>query len=183
MYFGSFNPLHNGHLIVAQHMLNSGYFDKIRFVVSPQNPFKKENGMLPEDLRLKLVTDAVADNPGFEVSKVEFGLPKPSYTIETVKHFLIENQQDELAIVMGSDNLEKLHLWKNIDELASLVNFHIYLRRGSEHIQPKVNGNFIYHEAPFLDISATYIREILANGQNARYLLPDKVWNMLKRTH
>src|SRR5690349_14498686 len=105
LYFGSFNPIHNGHLIIAQQMFNSGYFDKIRFVVSPQNPFKNDGDLIDEKIRLEIVSLAVAKNSAFEVSNAEFHLPRPSYTIQTLEKMIQEEPENSFSIIIGSDNL------------------------------------------------------------------------------
>ena len=173
LYFGSFNPIHNGHLIIAQQMQNSGAFDAVRFVVSPHNPFKNRDLMIDENLRLQMVLTAIESNLDFEASDAEFFLPKPSFTIQTISHFMAAEPENKFSIIMGSDNLEKLHEWKDINKLSRLCDFHIYRRRGSENMKSNVEGKFYFHEAPFLDISATFIREQLERGKSVRYLVPD----------
>ncbi len=179
LYFGSFNPVHNGHLIIAQHMMNSGHFDKIRFVVSPQNPFKNANELLDENLRYKMVSLAIKNNPAFEVSDAELDLPKPSYTIQTLDYLIKTEKQNAFSIILGSDNLEKLDQWKDIDQILRICDFHVYNRRGSQSISPKINANFTFHQAPFLDISATYIRELLHENKSVQYLVPDAILKYL----
>lgn len=180
LYFGSFNPIHIGHLILAQYMLNTGKFDRIRFVVSPRNPFKSEADLFDEKLRLDMVRAAVADNPGFEVSDIEFQLSKPSYTIQTLRHFQNTEPDHLFSIIMGSDNLEKLKDWKEIEAIAERCEFHIYRRRGSEHTLPGIQINMHEYEAPFLDISATFIRQEMRKDNSVKYMLPEAVISILK---
>jgi nicotinate-nucleotide adenylyltransferase len=180
LYFGSFNPIHNGHLIIAQHMMNTGIFDKIRFVISLQNPFKNTTDLLDENLRLNCVKKAIENNENFEASEIEFVLPKPSYTIQTVTAFRTNEPENEFSIILGSDNLEKLNEWKDIEKLLQYCDFHVYKRRGSDEIKPQMQGNFIFHDAPFLDISATYIRGLINAGKSIKYLVPDEVVALMK---
>lgn len=177
LYFGSFNPIHNGHLIVAQNMLNSGYFDTIRFIPSPQNPFKNSDDLLDDHLRFNFVKDAIADNDNFEISDIEYSLPKPSFTIQTLLKFKENEPENKFSLIMGSDNLEKIHEWKSIAEITNICNFHVFLRRGSENKTPKISGEFIIHkDTPFIDISATYIRELIEKNKSIRYLVPKNVF-------
>lgn len=178
LYFGSFNPIHNGHLIIARHMLNEGPFDEIWFVVSPQNPFKEQKDLLPQYLRLDMVKAAVEGNPQFRAMDIEFRLPLPSYTIQTLEH-LLEKSSNTFSIVMGSDNLPRLHEWKEIDKLCALTDFHVYNRMGSELKSSVPNARIIPYTAPFLDISATHIRGLLQQNKSIRYLVPDAVREML----
>ena len=180
LYFGSFNPIHTGHLIIAQHMLNTGLFDEIRFIVSPQNPFKNLSDLYPEKLRLKLVKNAIKADDGFSASDIEFKLPKPSYTIKTLEYFLITEPEISFSIIIGSDNLTKLHEWKDIETICKLCEFHVYSRPGSENIKPEIDGIFHFHTAPLLDISATHIRNLISEGKSIRYLVPDNVFKHFK---
>ncbi|MBL7813264.1 MAG: nicotinate-nucleotide adenylyltransferase [Bacteroidetes bacterium] len=175
LFFGSFNPIHNGHLIIAQHMMNSGLFDEIRFVVSPQNPFKPASDLMAENVRFEMVKTAIADNPGFTVSDAELHLPKPSFTIHTLNHFKNNEPENVFSILMGSDQMERLHDWKDIEGICGICDFHVYQRRGHAISEPGVKGRFTFHDAPYLDISATYIRQLLKEKKSARYLIPDSI--------
>lgn len=178
LFFGSFNPIHNGHLIIAQHMLNEGPFEEIWFVVSPQNPFKEQKDLLPQNLRFELVKAAVDDNPQFRAMDIEFRLPVPSFTIQTLEH-LLEKSSNSFSIVMGSDNLPRLHEWKDIDKLCSLTDFHVYNRSGSDLQCSVPAARIMPYTAPFLDISATHIRSLLQQNKSIRYLVPEAVREML----
>lgn len=180
LYFGSFNPIHNGHLIVAQYMLNTGVFDNIRFVVSPQNPFKKQADLMDQNLRLEMVRAAVQDNPELNVSDAEFHLPVPSYTIQTLRFFNQTEPNEKFSIIMGSDNLPKLKDWKEIESIANICDFHVYRRRGFETAESSVIARFSMYEAPFLDISATYIRQQLQQQKSVKYLIPDPALSVLQ---
>ena len=179
LYFGSFNPIHHGHLIIAQHMLNEGPFDEIWFVVSPQNPFKEQKDLLPQNLRFEMATAAVEDNPQFRAMDIEFRLPVPSFTIQTLEH-LMEKSSNIFSIVMGSDNLPRLHEWKDIDKLCALTDFHVYNRSGSNLKCSVPSARIIPYAAPLLDISATHIRQLLQHNKSIRYLVPEAVREMLK---
>ncbi len=178
LYFGSFNPIHNGHLIIAQHMLNEGPFDEIWFVVSPQNPFKEQKDLLPQNIRFEMVKAAVDGNHQFRAMDTEFRLPVPSFTIQTLEH-LLEKSSNSFSIVMGSDNLPRLHEWKDIDKLCSLTDFHVYNRSGSELKCSVPQAKITAYTAPFLDISATHIRSLLQQNKSIRYLVPETVREML----
>jgi nicotinate-nucleotide adenylyltransferase len=172
LYFGSFNPIHTGHLMIAQHMLNEGPFDEIWFVVSPQNPFKEQKDLLPQNLRLDMVKAAVADNPQFRAMDIEFRLPLPSYTIQTVEH-LLEKSNNHFSIIMGEDNLERLHEWKDINRLITLIDFHVYRRAETVKQHITLKADIKVYNTPLIDISATYIRQLLTKKCNTRYLVPD----------
>lgn len=181
LFFGSFNPIHNGHLIIAQHMMNTGLFDRIRFVVSPQNPFKNNSDLWDEHLRFKLVQLAIADNTDFEVSDAEFHLPKPSYTIQTLQHFCRIEPDSEFSILIGSDNLSRLSEWKDIDAILQTCDIHVYARQGSDTELPLPNGRFhFYTDTPYLDISATFIRQELQQQKSVKYMVPEEVLKELK---
>jgi nicotinate-nucleotide adenylyltransferase len=180
LYFGSFNPIHIGHLIVAEYMIQQGFFDKIRFVVSPQNPFKEQTDLIPEMLRLNMVQAAIQDNTEFEVSDVEFALPRPSYTIQTLAHFWETESDHDFSIIMGSDNLEKLNTWKDIEKITEKCTIQVYQRHGSEKAVPPIKGNFLLHTAPFVDISATYIRKLIAEKKSLKYLVPNAAIPLLQ---
>ena len=171
LFFGSFNPLHTGHLLVAQHVLSFGGLDEIRFVLSPQNPFKKTDTLADENARLEILKLSISDNPGFKASDVEFALPRPSYTIQTIQHLQKTEPNTEFSLILGSDNLPALQDWKDIDTLMRIVPFHVYKRRGTETFKPPGVGKFKFYEAPFLDISATHIRELLDKKKSIKYLV------------
>src|SRR6478672_130911 len=130
LYFGSFNPIHNGHLIIASHFLNETDLDEIWIVVSPQNPFKETTGLLNEQHRFNLVKTALEGETKLKASNIEFKLPRPSYTIDTLTYLHEKHPQHEFAIVMGSDGFQNIHKWKNATTLLADYEFYIYLRPG-----------------------------------------------------
>ncbi|MEZ4966919.1 MAG: nicotinate (nicotinamide) nucleotide adenylyltransferase [Saprospiraceae bacterium] len=180
LFFGSFNPVHIGHLIIANFMATQTDLDKVWLVVSPQNPLKPKKSLARDHDRLHLVRLGIGDNPKLQASNVEFDLPKPSYTIDTLA-FLKEKHPDrEFALIMGGDNLASLHLWKNYEQILEGYDIYVYKRPsvdlGDRAAHPRVH----ICEAPMLDISATYIRECIRQGKSVRYLVPDPVWEYLE---
>ncbi|MEL6671573.1 MAG: nicotinate (nicotinamide) nucleotide adenylyltransferase [Bacteroidota bacterium] len=182
LFFGSFNPIHIGHLILAQTALNETGVDKVWFVVSPQNPFKKKKNLLSEYDRLKMVEAAIGDRLDLRASNVEFFLPKPSYTIDTLTHLADKYRKDRFSLIMGQDNLQHLHKWKNVEALVKYYPIYVYPRGTGGPSQYDEHPNVHFFEAPLLNISATYIRESLKTDKSIRYLVPDAVYEYIERT-
>lgn len=181
LFFGSFNPVHVGHLIIANHMATHTDLDKVWLVVSPQNPLKPKKTLARDHDRLHLVRLGIGENPKIEASNVEFGLPKPSYTVDTLA-FLKEKYPDRaFALIMGGDNLATLHLWKNYEVLLENHDIYVYQRPGTELGERATHPRVRICQAPLLDISATYIRECIRNKQSIRYLVPDAVFEEIER--
>jgi len=174
LYFGSFNPVHVAHLIIANHILNETDIEKVWFVVSPQNPFKTENGLLNEYHRLFLVKLATEDDNRIKASDIEFNLTRPSYTTVTLAYLQEKNPEHEFCIIMGSDSFQNLHKWKNYEVIAKNYEVYVYLRPGFE-VTNYVNANLHIVEAPLLQLSATQIRKLIKEGKSIRYLVPEKV--------
>ena len=180
LFFGSFNPVHVGHLIIANFMATQTDLDKVWLVVSPQNPLKPKKTLARDYDRLHLVQLGIGDNPKIQASNVEFDLPKPSYTIDTLA-FLKEKYPDRsFALIMGGDNLASLHLWKNYDQILAGYDIYVYKRPAYDVGELAAHPRVRICEAPLLDISATYIRECLRTGKSVRYLVPDAVWEYLE---
>jgi nicotinate-nucleotide adenylyltransferase len=182
LYFGSFNPIHHGHLIIAQHLLNETDIEQVWMVISPQNPFKPQKQLLNEYHRLHLVHLAIGDNNRIKASDIEFGLPKPSYTIDTITYLKEKYPQHNFSIIMGSDGLQNLDKWKNASKLMQENPFYVYRRPGFEVIQQPVK-KLIIVDAPLLEISATHIRELIRQQKSIRYLVPDSVIEELKQNN
>lgn len=174
LYFGSFNPIHTGHLIIANHVLGHTEVDKVWFVLSPHNPLKESHSLLNEYDRLHLVELAIADNPKFRASNVEFHLPKPSYTIDTLTYLREKFPLERFSVILGGDSFQNLHRWKNYEQLLAQYELIVYNRPGFSITLPE-NGKVTVLDAPLLDISATFIRRQIREGKSARYLLPDPV--------
>lgn len=180
LYFGSFNPLHVGHLMVAEQARSQAQLDRVWFVVSPQNPFKAKENLLPEYHRLRMVEVAIEDNHGFYASNVEFFLPKPSYTIDTLLHLFEKYPSYTFSLIMGADNLKYLHKWKNYEAILNNYTLLVYPREGKmPNTAFDTHPNVRIFDAPEIDLSATYIRENLRLGRSIRYLVPHAVWEYI----
>lgn len=182
LYFGSFNPVHNGHLIIAQHVLNETDLDKIWFVVSPQNPFKHQKALLNEYDRLHLVNMAIEGSGSLKAVDIEFKLPKPSYTINTLTYLSEKYPQHHFSIIMGSDSYQNINDWKNAETLKNNYSFYVYERPGFP-VTPAENSRVFVLQAPLLQISATHIRELIQQNKSIRFLVPDVVKDEIERNH
>jgi nicotinate-nucleotide adenylyltransferase len=174
LYFGSFNPIHIGHLIIANHILNASDIERIWFVVSPLNPFKKSDTLLNEYNRFYLVQKAIEQDNRLKASDIEFSLPKPSYTVHTLAYLKEKYPAHEFSIIMGSDSFQNIEKWKNAETILNNYELVIYKRPGFE-IAEKVNARINIMEAPLLEISATHIRELVRMGKSIKYLVPAAV--------
>lgn len=174
LYFGSFNPIHIGHLIIANHILNETDLQKIWFVVSPQNPFKTSESLLNEYDRLHLVRKAVEDDNRLRAIDIEFSLPKPSYTVHTLAYLKEKNPSHEFSIIMGSDSFQNIGKWKNAEVIINNYPIIVYKRPGFE-VNNNLNAKLTVMHAPLLEISATHIRELIKKGKSIKYLVPSSV--------
>jgi nicotinate-nucleotide adenylyltransferase len=174
LYFGSFNPVHIGHLIIANHILNTTSLQQVWLIVSPHNPLKKSASLLNEYHRLHLVQCAIEGENNLKASNVEFHLPKPSYTINTLTYLEEKFPDREFAVIMGSDSFCNIDKWKNYEVLLKKYELYIYKRPGFD-IKNPVNSNITILNAPLLEISSTHIRELIKQNKSIRYLVPDTV--------
>ena len=174
LYFGSFNPIHIGHLIVANHVIEYTDINKVWFVVSPHNPLKDSHSLLNEHDRLHLVNIAIEGNPKFRASSVEFQLPKPSYTIDTLAYLTEKFPLEKFSVIMGADSFQNIHRWKNFEQLVERHSFIVYNRPGFE-IEDTYGANVIKLEAPLLQISSTYIRRQIKDKKSIKYIVPSSV--------
>ncbi|WP_019946193.1 nicotinate (nicotinamide) nucleotide adenylyltransferase [Hymenobacter aerophilus] len=179
LLFGSFNPIHTGHLILANFLATHTDLAEVWLIISPQSPFKAEADLLDEQARLALVTRAIAGNARLRVLDLEFQMPKPSYTIDTLDELRQRHPEQEFVLLMGGDNLPGLPRWKAADRLLAEYQIYVYPRPGYDlpaPLPPKVH----VVEAPLLDISATFIRRCLREGLSVRYLLPEVVEQQIR---
>jgi nicotinate-nucleotide adenylyltransferase len=174
LFFGSFNPIHNGHLMVASYIANHTALQQIWLVVSPQNPHKTQSSLLNEYDRLHLAQLAVENDDQIKVSDIEFKLPKPSYTIDTLTYLEEKYPQHKFYVIMGGDSFQNLPKWKNFEALIKNYHFIVYRRPGFD-ITENYGANMQYLEAPMLELSATLIRNNCKEGITIRYLVPDDV--------
>jgi len=175
LYFGSFNPIHHGHLIIASHILYNSDLDQLWFVVSPQNPLKQSAGLLNEYHRLYLVQLSVEEEKNMRAIDIEFKLPKPSYTIDTLTYLGEKYPDHSFSVIMGSDSFQNISRWKNYEQILKNYRIYIYPRSGSSEIEKYPNARITVVKAPILEISATQIRNNIKEGKPIRFLVPDKV--------
>jgi len=172
LFFGSFNPVHTGHLIIASHIASNTKLDSVWFVVSPQNPFKQSASLLNQNHRLNLIKLAIEGERKLKASNIEFKLPTPSYTVDTLAHLKEKYPDTSFSIIMGSDGFQNITKWKNAEVIIKNYPIIIYKRPGFE-INNHINARIEVVEAPMLEISSTHIRLLIKQKKNIRYLVPD----------
>lgn len=180
LYFGSFNPVHHGHLIIANFIQQNSDLDQVWFVISPQNPFKTNHGLLNEYHRLYLVNLAIEGESKLRTSDIEFRLPKPSYTIDTLTYLEEKYKDHQFVIIMGSDSFQNLDKWKNAPLIMERYPVYVYTRPGFP-VRTDLPVKATVLKAPMLQISATEVRTMIQNGQSIRYLVPDVVKEEIER--
>lgn len=176
LFFGSFNPVHIGHMALANYMLSFTDMQQVWLVVSPHNPLKVKSSLLNQNHRLMLVNAAIEDHPNMRSSNIEFGLPQPSYTINTLVHLQEKYPEHTFSLIMGQDNLQSFNKWKNYEEI--LKNFHIYVypRPNCTPTEFDTHPHVHLTQAPLMDISSTFIRNAIRDKKDVRFFLPAKVW-------
>jgi nicotinate-nucleotide adenylyltransferase len=181
LYFGTFNPIHVGHLIIANHMAEFSGLEQVWMVVTPHNPLKKKDTLLDDYKRLILVTLATEDFPKIKASDFEFKLPQPNYTVNTLAHLQEKYPQHEFSLIMGEDNLKTFHKWKNYDVIIQNHDIYVYPRVSAEaeNLEFKDHPRIHLIDAPIVEISSTFIRENHKNKKNIQPLLPAKVWEYI----
>jgi nicotinate-nucleotide adenylyltransferase len=180
LFFGSFNPIHIGHLIIANTMVQEPDLDEIWFIVSPQNPFKKKDGLAHEFDRYDLVEAAIADHFNFKVSDIEFNMPKPSYTSDTLAYLSDQNPGISFKLIIGEDNLKSFPKWKNHEVILDNYGLLVYPRPNSKKSAISDHPNVKFVEAPMMDISATFIRKSIKAEKSVKYLVPDIVLDRIR---
>lgn len=181
LYFGTFNPIHIGHLIIANHMAEYSDLDQIWMVVTPHNPLKKKNTLLDDSHRLQMVHLATQDFPKIRPSDIEFKLAQPNYTVNTLVHLEEKYPKYEFSLIMGEDNLKSLHKWKNYEAILAHHEIYVYPRISSEEENLEFKNHPKIHiiDAPVVEISSTFIRDNIKKGKNVKPLLPNKVWEYI----
>lgn len=183
LFFGSFNPIHNGHLIIAGYMVEYAGLKEVWFIVSPQNPLKEKSTLLEDHHRLAMANIAVEDDARLRASNIEFHLPKPSYTIDTLTYLTEKYSQREFIIIAGSDSLKTLNKWKNYEVLLDRYEFLIYPRPNTVKSPFDEHLHIRFVPAPLIEISSSFIRQGIRDGKNMSYFLPDKVWKYIEEMH
>ncbi len=183
LFFGSFNPIHVGHLIIANSMLELTDMDEVWFVVSPQNPFKERRTLLADHHRLQMVRIAIDDNYKLRACDAELHLPIPSYTVVTLAHLAEKYPNKRFSLIMGGDNLENFRRWRNYEHILENHDIYVYPRPGSELDDLTQHPHVHLVNLPTMDISSSYIRQLIADGHPPRYLLTDPVFNYLTEMH
>ncbi|RZN84660.1 MAG: nicotinate-nucleotide adenylyltransferase [Winogradskyella sp.] len=178
LYFGTFNPIHVGHLTIANHLAEHSNLEQVWFVVTPLSPFKKKSSLLDNHQRLEMVYRATKDYNKLRPSDIEFSLPEPNYTIDTLTYLLEKFPEHEFALIMGEDNLKSFHKWKNYELILENHSIHVYPRisEGKTETQLDEHPKIHHIDAPIMEISSTFIRKSIKNGKNIRPLLPEHVW-------
>ncbi len=181
LYFGSFNPIHIGHLAIANYMIEFSDLDEIWFVVSPQNPLKKKSSLLNEFDRFDMVELAIKDDLRMKPSDIEFNLPKPSYTIDTLTYLSEKNQKHNFNLIVGADSLQSFHKWKNYEEILKQYKLFVYPRPNCNIDSYKDHENVKIINAPLMEISSSFIRKSIKEEKDIRYFLPAEVFKHIEK--
>nr|WP_321227445.1 nicotinate (nicotinamide) nucleotide adenylyltransferase [uncultured Psychroserpens sp.] len=181
LYFGTFNPIHVGHLTIANHLAEYSDLDKIWFVVTPHSPFKKKSSLLDNRQRFEMVYRATEDYEKLEPSDIEFDLPQPNYTINTLTYLQEKYPQHEFSLIMGEDNLKSFHKWKNYELILENHDIYVYPRISEGKVETQFDNHHKIHKvsAPIMELSSTFIRKSIKDGKNVRPMLPEHVWEYL----
>jgi nicotinate-nucleotide adenylyltransferase len=180
LFFGSFNPVHIGHLALANYMLSYTEMEQVWFVVSPHNPLKKKSGLLNQNDRLHLINLALDFNPKIKASNIEFNLPQPSYTINTLAHLKEKFPEHQFSLIMGRDNLQTFDKWKNYEEILKRHQIYVYPRAGSVPSAFDSHKQVHLTEAPIMEISSTFIRNAIKEKKNVEYFMHPAVWEYVR---
>jgi len=181
LYFGTFNPIHVGHLTIANHLAEHSDLDQVWFVVTPQSPFKKKSTLLDNHQRLEMVYRATKDYDKLRPSDIEFGLKQPNYTIDTLTYLHEKFPDYEFSLIMGEDNLKSFHKWKNHELILKHHSIYVYPRLSQGKIETQFNNHpkILNVSAPIMELSSTFIRKEIAAGKNIRPMLPENVWQYI----
>lgn len=179
LFFGSFNPVHVGHMVLANYMLEFTPLERIWFIISPHNPLKEKKTLLADQHRLQMVRLAIGDNYRMKASNVEFGLPQPSYTVNTLAHLGEKYPGHRFSLIMGSDNLASLSKWKNYEFILAHYTIYVYPRRADDAGELKTHPSVKMTDAPLIEISASFIRNAIKEKKDMRYYFPQATWEYL----
>ena len=181
LYFGTFNPIHVGHLTIANHMAEYSDLDQVWFVVTPHSPFKKKSSLLDNNHRFQMVDRAVEEYPKLRASDIEFNLPQPNYTINTLTYLEEKYPDYEFALIMGEDNLKSFHKWRNYELILERHHIYVYPRISDVTTATRFDNHLKIHaiDAPIMELSSTFIRNAIKEGKNIRPMLPEHVWSYL----
>ena len=179
LFFGSFNPMHIGHKVIASYMAEFSDLQHVWFVVSPQNPLKQKQSLLDKHHRLMIIRMEVEANPKLSTSDIEFNLSQPSYTIDTLGHLKEQYPENDFVLIIGADNLQSFHKWKEYEQILANYSVYVYPRPGIE-ISSSHENIHIVKGVPQMEISASFIRDAIKQGQDVSYLMPEKAWKYIK---
>ena len=179
LFFGSYNPIHCGHLVIAQYMAEFTDLNQVWMVVSPHNPHKPAGSLLQDHHRFEMVRIAIGDYRKLKASKIEFKLPKPSYTVTTLAHLHEQHPEHEFVLIMGSDNLETFKKWKSWETIIEHHQIYIYPRPGSDGGELKDHPQIRFFDAPLMQLSSTFIRKAIHDKKDVRYMLPESVFQYM----
>ena len=183
LFFGSFNPIHNGHLMLANYLAEYGGLDEIWFVVSPQNPFKDKKSLLADRHRLYMVEMAIKDDDRFQVCDIEFYMPQPSYTIDTLTRLQERHPNTDFYLICGMDNIESFKKWKNYEMILQYHHLMVYPRKGYSSNELVEHPSVTVVEAPEIEVSSTFIRNAISEGKDVRYFVPKEVYKYIIDMH
>ncbi len=183
LFFGSFNPIHIGHLAIANYFIEFSDLEKIWLVISPHNPLKERKSLLAENHRYQMAYRALENEWDIRPSNIEFKMPKPSYTIDTLAYLQEKYKNYQFVLIMGSDNLQTLHKWKNYKQLTDLYEIYVYPRHNTDIEKYKSMYNIKVVDAPLIEISSSFIRKAIREKKNIRYFLPDNLYEYIREMH
>lgn len=181
LYFGSFNPIHIGHMMLANYIVEFGEVDEVWFVVSPQNPFKERRTLLDENFRYDIVYEAIKDESRFKVSNIEFGLNKPSFTSDTLVALCEKFPFHEFTLIMGEDNLTSFKKWKNVDYILKNYEILVYPRHGEMKNELINHPKVTLIDAPKIEISSSFIRKAIKDKKDVSWFLPANAWELIDK--
>lgn len=181
LFFGTFNPIHIGHLIIANHLVEFSDLEEIWLVVTPHNPHKKKSSLLDNNHRYDMVWNLCEEYPRLKPSNIEFGLPQPNYTVNTLAHLQEKYPKHDFSLIMGEDNLKTFHKWKNYEIILEGYRIIVYPRYSEGEVEPALadHPQITKIEAPRIEISSTFIRNAIKEGKDIKPMLPERVWRYI----